>query len=213
MPAQFKISGRLVCVVGALLTVTPLSAQVSEGQTRPSAEVYLGQSYRFYQLGRYADSIDAARAALKQRRDYGPAWNNIAASYIGLSLWEDAVRAAEESIRVQPEDNELARNNLAWAKLNLETTPESYLARSFQYFQHGHFEETITAAQAALNLRPDYAEAWNNIGAAYNSMSRWADAIQACEQAIRLRPDFPLAKNNLALAKAEQVKQLSGGAR
>jgi hypothetical protein len=44
-------------------------------------------------------------------------------------------------------------------------------------------------------------------------MSRWADAIQACEQAIRLKPDFPLAKNNLALAKAEQAKQLSGGAR
>jgi len=199
--------------MSALLTIGVLAAQVPEVPTRPSAEVYLGNSYRFYQLGRFADSIDAARAALKQRRDYGLAWNNIAASYIGLSLWEDAIAAAEESIRVQPDDNELARNNLAWAKLNLETTPESYLARSLQYFQHGRFEDTITAAQTALSLRPDYAEAWNNIGAAYNSMSRWADAIQACEQAIRLKPDFPLAKNNLALAKAEQAKQLSGGAR
>jgi hypothetical protein len=58
MSAQSKISGRLVCVTIALLTlgvpeVTPLSAQVSgtEGQSRPSAEIYLGNSYRYYQLG------------------------------------------------------------------------------------------------------------------------------------------------------------------
>jgi tetratricopeptide (TPR) repeat protein len=218
MPERWKISFRLVCVMSALLAigvaeVTRLEAQASTTEAPPpSAEIYLANSYRYYQLGRFSDSINAAREALKRRRDYVPAWNNIAASFIGLNLWQDAIAAAEESIRLQP-DNELARNNLAWAQLNLETTPESFLARSFLYFQHGRFEETIMAARAALNLRPDYAEAWNNIAAAYNSMSRWANAIQACEQAIRLKPDFPIAKNNLTLASAAQAKQMSGGAR
>jgi superkiller protein 3 len=175
----------------------------------PSPESYLGDSYRCFQAGRFADSIAAARAALRLRPDYAPAWNNIAASYLELELWDDAIRAAEESLRPQPDDK-LARNNLAWAKLNLETTPESYLARSFRYFRNGRFEQSIAAAREALNLRPGYAEAWNNIGASYNSISRWADAIQACEQAIRLNPDFSLAQNNLIVAKTEQAKQLSG---
>jgi tetratricopeptide (TPR) repeat protein len=204
-PARWNVSAAVVCMLAALVHLT-------QAQVPPSAESYVGDSYRDFQAGRFADSVTAARAALRLRPDYALAWNNIAAAYIALNLWDDAIRAAEESIRLDP-DLELARNNLAWAKLNLETTPESYLARSLQYFQHGHFEETIAAARAALNLRPDYAEAWNNIGAAYNSMSRWADAIQACEQALRLKPDFVLAKNNLALAKAEQAKQAAGGAR
>jgi tetratricopeptide (TPR) repeat protein len=219
MPERWKISFRLVCVMSTLLAfgvgdVARLEAQASASgaQPPPSPESYLGNSYYYYQLGRFSDSVNAAREALKLRRDYAPAWNNIAASFIGLNLWEDAIAAAEESIRLQP-DNELARNNLAWAQLNLETTPESFLTRSFQYFQRGRFNETIMAARAALKMRPDYAEAWNNIAAAYNSMSRWANAIQACEQAIRLKPDFPVAKNNLTLAKAKLAKQMSGGGR
>jgi protein O-mannosyl-transferase len=203
-----------VCVLILLNTawVSSLAAQSpsTNVSAKASAEVYLGNSYRYYQLGRFADSIEAARAALKQRRDYAPAWNNIAASYIGLGLWDDAITAAELSIRLQPDDNELARNNLAWAKLNLETSPESYVARSLGYFQHGRYEQAIEAAQAALNLRPEYAEAWNNIAAADNCLSRFADAIQAAEHAVRLKPDFELAKNNLALARFEQAKQAPG---
>jgi len=218
MPKRLKIPIRRVCMVSLLLAlgvgdVTRLLAQASTSgaQPQPSAESYLGDSYHYYQIGRFSDSVNAAREALKLRRDYAPAWNNIAASYIRLNLWEDAIAAAEESIRLEP-DNELARNNLAWAQLSLEVTPESFLTRSFQYFQRGRFDETIMAARAALKLRPDYAEAWNNIAAAYNSMSRWANAIQACEQAIRLKPDFPIAENNLTLARAEQAKQMPGRA-
>ena len=177
---------------------------------KPSAEVELGNSYRYYQLGRFADSIEAARAALKQRRDYAPAWNNIAASYIGLGLWDDAITAAEMSLHLQPDDNELARNNLAWAKLNLETTPESYVSRSLGYFQHARYEQAIEAAQEALRLRPDYPEAWNNIAASDNCLARFADAIIAAERALRLKPDFELARNNLALARSEQAKHAAG---
>jgi protein O-mannosyl-transferase len=186
---------------------------LAQSQAKSSAEVDLGNSYRYYQLGRYADSIEAARAALKQRRDYAPAWNNIAAGYIGLGLWDDAITAAELSIRLQPGDNQIARNNLAWAKLNLETTPESYVSRSLGYFQHARYEQAIEAAREALRLRPDYAEAWNNIAASDNCLSRFADAIQAAERALRLKPDFELAKNNLALARSEQAKHAVGSTR
>ena len=204
-----------ILILAATAGVVGISAQTPSPAVpaKPSAEVDLGNSYRYYQLGRYADSIEAARAALKQRRDYAPAWNNIAAGYIGLGLWDDAITAAEMSLRLQPKDNELAQNNLAWAKLNLETTPESYVSRSLRYFQLAKYEQAIEAAQEALRLRPDYAEAWNNIAASDNCLSRFADAIQAAEHAVKLKPDFELAKNNLALARAEQAKLSAGPAR
>lgn len=54
----------------------------------------------------------------------------------------------------------------------------------------------------ALDLRFGYAEAWNNIGAAYNKLGRYEEAAAACEQALRYKPDFDLARNNLQYARA-----------
>src|SRR5215212_6930114 len=68
--------------------------------------------------------------------------------------------------------------------------PESYLARNFQLYREARYAESIAASRAAINLRPNYAEAWNNIGAAYNKLGQYDEAVDACEQALRYKPDF-----------------------
>jgi tetratricopeptide (TPR) repeat protein len=81
---------------------------------KPSAETYLNQSLTFYQQGKFEESIQAAREALKLRPDYSDAWNNIAAAYNSESRWDEGISAALQAIRFKP-DNQLAKNNLAWA--------------------------------------------------------------------------------------------------
>ena len=54
---------------------------------------------------------------------------------------------------------------------------------------------------AALELRPNYAEARNNICAGYNKLGRYEEAAAACEQALRYKPDLELARNNLQYAR------------
>lgn len=88
-------------------------------------------------------------------------------------------------------------------------TPEALLNKSLALNQAGKYQESIDAARSALKLRPDYAEAWNNIAAGYESMGQWDQAIAAAENAIRLKPDFQLAKNNLAWSNAQKAKQSS----
>jgi tetratricopeptide (TPR) repeat protein len=80
-------------------------------------------------------------------------------------------------------------------------TPEYYLDLSLQHYREERYVESIAASRAALALRPDYPEAWNNIGAAYNKLGRYAEAAAACEEALRLKPDFQLARNNLQYAR------------
>ena len=84
-------------------------------------------------------------------------------------------------------------------------TPESYLALSLQLYNEERYAESIVASRRALDLRPSYAEAWNNIGAAYNKLGRYEEAVPACEQALRYKPDFELARNNLQYAR-EKLK-------
>ena len=84
-------------------------------------------------------------------------------------------------------------------------TPESYLTLSLQFYGEERYVESIVASRLALDLRPGYAEAWNNIGAAYNKLGRYEEAAVACEQALRYKPDLELARNNLQYAR-EKLK-------
>jgi tetratricopeptide (TPR) repeat protein len=88
-------------------------------------------------------------------------------------------------------------------------TPETYLDLSLLEYRAGKFEDSIAAAKKALALKPDYAEAYNNISAAYNSLGKWDDGIEAASQAVRLKPDYQLAKNNMQWAIDSKKKSQS----
>ena len=63
----------------------------------------------------------------------------------------------------------------------------------------------LEAAQQALHLRPTYAEAYNNLAAAYEELHDWDQAIQAAGRAVELKPDFQLARNNLEYSKKQKA--------
>jgi protein O-mannosyl-transferase len=183
-----------------------------------TAQSILNASFQAYQAGRYQDAINAARQALQMDPNSADAYNNMAVSYLGLRMYDDAIQNAQQALRIRP-DYQLAKNNLNWivsekAKNGGGTppapaanTPEYFLNQSLAHYQAHRNQECIDAARQALKLRPDYADAYNNIAAAYASMGRWDDAIQNAQQALRIRPDYQLAKNNLAWAESEKKKR------
>jgi dolichol-phosphate mannosyltransferase len=83
-------------------------------------------------------------------------------------------------------------------------TATQWLNLSRTLYQQGKYLETIGAAQTALRLKPDFAEAYNNIGAAYAALRVWDAAIQADQLAVQLDPGMQLARNNLAWAIAQK---------
>jgi Flp pilus assembly protein TadD len=111
---------------------------------------------------------------------------------------EEARALLEHAIALSPSDV-LARD--LFAQLH-PSTPESLLALSLQLYRENRYADCIAASRAALALRPNYAEAWNNVGAAYNRLGQFKEAVAACEQALQDKPDFELARNNLEYARA-----------
>lgn len=65
-----------------------------------------------------------------------------------------------------------------------------------------HRSETVACFERALELRPDYYEAQNNLGLALTQARRPTEAIPHLEAALRLRSDSYQTYNNLGIALA-----------
>jgi tetratricopeptide (TPR) repeat protein len=182
---------------------------VSAGSTADVA-AFLNRSLQQYQAGQYTESIAAAREALKLAPNSELAYNNIAAAYGGMQMWDEAIQNAREALRIRP-DFALAQNNLAWflkarqgggaaSPGPVPQTAANHLNASLESYNAGRFQQCIDEAREALKVKPDYPEAYNNIAAGYIRLGNWDEAIQNAQEAVRLKPDFALARNNLNLA-------------
>jgi tetratricopeptide (TPR) repeat protein len=75
---------------------------------------HLGRSVQLCKRGAYAECVAAARAAVQQNPGSAEAWNNAAAGYAGLQLWDEAIRSAHQALKLRP-NFPLAQNNLNWS--------------------------------------------------------------------------------------------------
>jgi Tfp pilus assembly protein PilF len=119
---------------------------------------------------------------------------------------DEALELLRTAVELSPTDL-TARGLLAEAEGHAGSepstrSPEDYLAQSLQFYREERYIESVVACRRALDLRPGYAEAWNNICAADNKLGRYAEAAAACEQALHYKPDLQLARNNLQYAQA-----------
>jgi tetratricopeptide (TPR) repeat protein len=126
---------------------------------------------------------------------------------LARSRADEARALLQAALNLSPTDvtahNLLAQANAQVVDQPAPQTPEYYLSLSLQFYGEERYVESIVASRRALDLRPGYAEAWNNICAANNKLGRYQEAVAACEQALRYKPDFELARNNLQYAKQQ----------
>jgi hypothetical protein len=63
----------------------------------------------------------------------------------------------------------------------------------------GVLEAAIDSYKQALKIKPDYAEAYYNMGVALNDKGNPEAAIDSYKQALKIKPDYALANYNLSL--------------
>ena len=97
----------------------------------------------------------------------------------------DAVKYYQKAIRQQPNDP-ISFANLA-ACYNMQSQPLLGLG----------------AADQSIQLKPDYAEAWNNRGNALHDLKRYEEAITDYDKALSLKPDHHHAWSNKGITLLE----------
>ncbi len=132
--------------------------------------------------------------------------------YQGMNDWTDLQKLVQDSQRLFPGNTDIAgyadmakrkasEADLEAQKLARSPNAAGYIDLSLMYYRAGQYNKCIDACNKALQLKPGYDLAYNNICASYNKLGQWDKAIQAGEQGLKFNPDNTLLKNNLAEAK------------
>lgn len=80
-------------------------------------------------------------------------------------------------------------------------TPENLVNLSALYYDAEQYVKGIGAAEEAVKLRPNYADAYDNVAACYRAAGNCQMALQAANEALKLRPNDRSARRNVALCR------------
>ncbi len=183
-------------------------------QLKPGAfESYMYYARFLNENKRFAEAKQKAETALQLNPNSLTSARELMRACHELSMWTELESTARQALLLLPGD-ETAVNYLDIAQKRTPPsaaaptlTAEQYLNLSLDLYNKGQYEACISTCHKALKLKPDYANAYNNIGAAYNMLKQWDNAIEALTKAIELDPAHPNAKANLEWARAEKTKQ------
>jgi tetratricopeptide (TPR) repeat protein len=163
---------------------------LAEESSPDDAEVQAGLGQAYHLKGAYGDAETHYLRALELDGNDPQVQNNLAALYLDMERWNDAIRYFER-----------AASNL------LFKNPEVALSGiGYAYFQQGKYLEAIKAYRDALAYGVPYPRANFGMGEAYYALGKTPQAIEAFQKALEIAPDFLQARYKLGLAymKARQ---------
>lgn len=116
--------------------------------------------------------------------------------------YEEALEKLNAGLKISPQYGKMidlktqVENVLAKNKGQIVLNHEQLLNMSLQMYNNQNFEACIKLAEKALEVKPDYAEAYNNICAAYNQLGNYEASIEAADKGLVINPNYELLKNN-----------------
>ena len=167
-------------------------------------------------LGQLDEAVRCYREALLRRPDFPEVHNNLGIVLEDLGQLDEAVACFRESLRLKPRASE-THSNLgvalaAQGKLD-EAVACYHEALRLAPLGTGAPITSVTLVAtwdrwtkrspvcgATLELKPDYAEAHNNLGIALVQQGRFEEALAHYGQALRLNPAYAEAHANRTLA-------------
>lgn len=173
---------------------------------------HIGVAY--WNLGDYAKSAAAYKAAIGVDKNYADAYNNLCmVMQDGYKRPDIALKLVDRAIQIRPDFAD-AYNNRGNVLQALERTdealasydralalkPESASAhnnRGNALRKLDRASEALSAYQAAIALKPEYAEAFCNMGCTLVDLGQMDDARRFYQQSLVLDPNFAKAFYNL----------------
>ena len=132
----------------------------------------------FQEMGELDEAVQSYLKSLMIEPNYVEAHNNLGNVYRELGDFDHALQSYENAIAINPKYIE--------ARYSLAIT-----------LQHVGNLDSIKHFEKILFLKPDFAEAHNNLGVVFKENSQLDAAVNSYKNAINIKPDYAEAHNNL----------------
>jgi len=81
-----------------------------------------------------------------------------------------------------------------------QDTERDWLCLGTAYYDEGKYKDAIESYKHAIEIKPDFAEAYYGLGGAYFKLEMYQEAIEAFKQAIKINPNLLAAHYGLGIA-------------
>jgi tetratricopeptide (TPR) repeat protein len=143
-----------------------------------SDDAFRGLADAYQKLNKSAEAEATYKKAINLRPQYWAGYSWLGFFYYRQGRYDDAARMFKEVINLAP-DNFRGYSNLG-----------------AMYVLQGKYPDGITVLEKSVSIRPT-VEAFDNLGNAYFSMRRFAEAARTFEQGLRLDKNSSLSWGNL----------------
>ncbi len=159
----------------------------------PNDSLELSNAKTFHQEGNWTEAETGYKKVLKQEPENAEALTLLGVLCCQSEKFEEGVGYLREATRCDPE------------------SPTTYYNLGKALDGIGLLEDALTAYQAAVKNKDDYADAWNNIGDCLTRLGRVEDSVEAYQKALELDPSAHVYFNlgNAFLEKGD-LGQASG---
>jgi tetratricopeptide (TPR) repeat protein len=150
-----------------------------------SREGCVSKGYFLNEAGRYAQSLALNDSLIAIDSSFAYSFNNRGFAKYKLGQYEAAIKDFNKSIALKNDYYHWPPRNRGLAKMAL-----------------GRYQEAVDDFTLSLSYVPDYVEALNDRGEAWEKLGEKEKAITDYEAALKVKPDFEAAQRNL-----ERLKQ------
>lgn len=158
-----------------------------------TADAYYNLGVAYFSLDNYQEAIGAFKEAIKLKPKNPDSYFNLGMIYKKIGLSQEVVLDTyKKAIRMKIDPSK--------TNLLLFDRDEAYYNLGTAFFNLGRYKEAVTAFKELIELEPDNADAYFNIGVLYDKMNLAPEAvIEAYQAALSLNPHYTEAYFNMGV--------------
>ena len=150
-----------------------------------TAQRYAERGNRYLQQGNFKLAVSALEVAVSGLDKDSHLWLNYGIALLLNKQYRDAIAVLENTLLVIRDNESTTRNPTEITDLKVQ----SHYNLGFAYYHAGQIEKAIAAYQKAIQLEPNFADAYGGLGVIYWRTGNLDAAIRHCQKAIKIAPE------------------------
>ena len=199
--------------------------QTSSKNTQDRAGYIDKDSENFYRFSNYSEDIPFNKpiavtaniinpnyTAMWHRREIILNTRKIQAEKEALTLYNSGVEleqqgrymeafvAYDRATNIKPDYDDALKSREKLLQFQNQQNAALYFIEGVEFFENQQYSDAIAFFDKAIEIKPDYADAWINRGVALDKLDKDTEAVYSFDRAIAIEPDNVKAQKNREIA-------------